>query len=85
MIITPAERRIIILESLRHEQTLKDLAKAERLHAERLHRQDREIEKTREKRKLAMIAHEEVNRANRVARQLEVDARQKFIKSLNVI
>lgn len=85
MIITPAERKIIILESLRHEQTLKDLSKAVRMHAEKIDRYDKELDRVREKRKMAMIAHEETNRASRAARQLEVDARQNFIKSLNVI
>lgn len=85
MIITPAERRIIILESLRHEQTLKDLSKAARAHSEKLDRLEKEAERVKEKRKMSMIAHEEANKANRAARQLDVEARLKFIKSLNVV
>jgi len=85
MIITPAERRLIILESLRHEKDLKQLAAMERRHAEKVKQSFDELDKVKSHRKITMIEHEEANRANRQARLNEVQARQNFIKGLNVI
>ncbi len=85
MIITPAERRIIILESLRHERDLHELAAQERKHAEKIKKAFDYEEKVKANRKITMIEHEEANRANRQARLNEVQARQNFIKGLNVI
>lgn len=85
MIITPAERRLIILESLRHERELHQVIAQERRHAEKVKQSFLELEKIKNNRRITMIEHEESNRANRQARMHEVQARQDFIKSLNVI
>lgn len=85
MILTKAERKIIVQESLRHEQELQKLAHLARRHAEKISRELEEVDRLRERRKMAMIAHEEINKVNREARLIEQEVRLKFIKHLNVI
>jgi hypothetical protein len=80
-----AERKFIVQESLRHEHELQQLAHLERRHTEKINRELEEADRGRERRKMAMIAHEEINKANREARLLEQEVRLKFIKHLNVI
>lgn len=86
MILSPIEKRALILKAINHESDLKAALVAERKHKERIERQDNQIEKTKENRKQLMLEHEANNRANRAARQQDVIARQEFIKkSLNVL
>lgn len=85
MIITPAERRIIILETLGHERDLHELAAKERKHAEKIRQGLVDEEKVKNHRKITAIEHEEANKANRLARLNEVQSRPAFIKGLNVI
>jgi hypothetical protein len=88
--ISLSDRRIIILEDIRHQRDLSAIREAERRHmATRAHVLD-EAEKVKEQRRQTMIEHDLQNAIKKEARTAEVEAHQDFLKasmkkSLNIL